>query len=65
MAVLAILGRFCVNITFNIGLQYTAELLPTVVRAQGVASVHIAGYFAALLSPVVVYMVSRDKYIDR
>lgn len=57
VAVLAIIGRFCVNITYNIGLQYAAELLPTVVRAQGVAGVHIAGYVAALLSPVIVYMV--------
>ncbi|MPC79627.1 Solute carrier family 22 member 13 [Portunus trituberculatus] len=58
VAMLAIIGRFCVNITYNIGLQYAAELLPTVVRAQGVAGVHIAGYVAALLSPVIVYMVS-------
>ena len=58
VAILAIIGRFCVNITYNIGLQYAAELLPTVVRAQGVAGVHIAGYVAVLLSPVIVYMVS-------
>ena len=37
-AVLAIIGRFCVNITFNIGLQYGAELIPTSVRAQGIVS---------------------------
>lgn len=36
-AALAIVGRFCVNITFNIGLQYGAELIPTAVRAQGIA----------------------------
>lgn len=29
-AALAILGRFCVNISYNIGLQYCAEILPTV-----------------------------------
>lgn len=63
VAVLAIIGRFCVNITYNIGLQYAAELLPTVVRAQGVAGVHIAGYVAALLSPVIVYMGSINKFI--
>lgn len=37
-AILAIIGRFCVNITFNIGLQYGAELIPTAVRAQGIVS---------------------------
>ncbi|XP_066983222.1 organic cation transporter protein-like [Macrobrachium rosenbergii] len=54
--VLAILGRFCVNIAFNIGLQYASEVLPTVVRAQGVAVVHIMGYVAGLLSPLVVFI---------
>lgn len=51
------MGRFCVNISYNIGLQYAAELLPTVVRAQGVAAVHIMGYVAALLSPIIVELV--------
>lgn len=40
-AVLAIIGRFCVNITFNIGLQYGAELIPTSVRAQGIVSIAV------------------------
>jgi MFS family permease len=55
-AALAILGRFSVNISYNIGLQYAAELLPTVVRAQGVAFIHIMGYVAAILAPFVVYL---------
>lgn len=55
-ASLAILGRFCVNISYNIGLQYAAELLPTVVRAQGVAFIHIMGYIAQMISPFVVYL---------
>lgn len=48
-AVLAIIGRFCVNITFNIGLQYGAELIPTAVRAQGIVNTsyfHLFGYFS-------------------
>lgn len=53
---LAILGRFSVNISYNIGLQYAAELLPTVVRAQGVAFIHIMGYVASILAPFVVYL---------
>ena len=60
-AALAIVGRFCVNITFNIGLQYGAELIPTVVRAQGIAYVHIAGYVASIISPYIVDLVIRMR----
>ncbi|KAF5281004.1 hypothetical protein FQA39_LY05209 [Lamprigera yunnana] len=55
-ASMAIIGRFAINITYNIGLQYAAELLPTVVRAQGVALIHIMGYVATILAPFVVYL---------
>ncbi|XP_031842357.1 organic cation transporter protein-like isoform X1 [Nomia melanderi] len=55
-ATLAILGRFWINISYNIGLQYAAEVLPTVVRAQGVALIHIMGYVASILAPFVVYL---------
>ncbi|XP_014474814.1 PREDICTED: organic cation transporter protein-like isoform X3 [Dinoponera quadriceps] len=55
-ATLAIIGRFWVNISYNIGLQYAAEVLPTVVRAQGVALIHIMGYVASILAPFVVYL---------
>ncbi|CAG9577071.1 unnamed protein product [Danaus chrysippus] len=55
-ASLAILGRFAVNISYNIGLQYAAEVLPTVVRAQGVALIHIMGYVASIVAPFVVYL---------
>lgn len=61
-ASLAIMGRFAVNISYNIGLQYAAELLPTVVRAQGVALIHIMGYVASILAPFIVYLV-RNYYI--
>ena len=55
-ATLAILGRFWINISYNIGLQYAAEVLPTVGRAQGVALIHIMGYVASILAPFVVYL---------
>ena len=55
-ASLAIMGRFFVNISYNIGLQYAAEILPTVVRAQGVAFIHIMGYVASIVAPFVVYL---------
>ncbi|XP_050358488.1 carcinine transporter-like [Nymphalis io] len=54
-ASLAIVGRFAVNISYNIGMQFAAELLPTVLRAQGLALIHIAGYFATILVPYIVY----------
>lgn len=56
VAVLAICGRFFANISYNIGLQYAAELLPTVVRAQGVAFIHIMGYVASIVAPFVIYL---------
>lgn len=37
-------------------MQYAAEVLPTVVRAQGVALIHIMGYVASILAPFVVYL---------
>ncbi|CAK1546443.1 unnamed protein product [Leptosia nina] len=55
-ASLAIVGRFAVNISFNIGMQYAAEILPTVVRAQGLALIHITGYVATILVPYIVYL---------
>ncbi|XP_057336890.1 organic cation transporter protein-like [Microplitis mediator] len=55
-ASLAIVGRFFVNISYNIGLQYAAELLPTVVRAQGMALIHIMGYVASIIAPFIVYL---------
>ncbi|CAG9839512.1 unnamed protein product [Diabrotica balteata] len=55
-ATLAIMGRFAINISYNIGLQYAAEILPTVVRAQGVALIHIMGYVASIIAPFVVYL---------
>ena len=55
---LAIMGRLCINMTYSIGLQYGAELLPTVARAQGISCVHTAGHIASILSPYIVDLVS-------
>ncbi|CAH2101687.1 unnamed protein product [Euphydryas editha] len=62
-ASLAIIGRFSVNISFNIGMQYAAELLPTVVRAQGLALIHIMGYVATILVPYIVYLATISPII--
>jgi hypothetical protein len=56
-ASLSVIGRFGVNIAYNSGAQYAAELIPTEVRGQGVAFVHVAGYAAAFFSPYVLYLV--------
>ncbi|XP_012268122.2 carcinine transporter-like [Athalia rosae] len=53
---MGIVARFGVNIAANIGFQYAAEMLPTVVRAQGVSLIHIIGYFAHIIGPYVVYL---------
>ncbi|XP_060657363.1 organic cation transporter protein-like [Drosophila nasuta] len=52
----ALAGRFFANISYNIGLQWAAEVLPTVVRAQGVSFIHTLGFVAMLLSPPIIYM---------
>ncbi|EDW69536.2 organic cation transporter protein [Drosophila virilis] len=54
--VTALAGRFFANVCYNIGLQWAAEVLPTVVRAQGVAFIHTMGFVAMLLSPPVIYL---------
>jgi hypothetical protein len=56
--VMALIARFFVNVAFNIGLQYAAELLPTVIRAQGVNTIHIMGYVASIVSPFIASIVS-------
>lgn len=53
---MAVLARFGVNIAANIGFQFAAELLPTVVRAQGVSLIHLVGHFAHIIGPYVVYL---------
>ncbi|XP_063698988.1 carcinine transporter-like isoform X2 [Culicoides brevitarsis] len=55
-AALAILGRASANFSYNLGCQYAAELLPTVVRGQGITLIHIMGYVASLIAPFVVYL---------
>lgn len=60
---MAIIARLGVNIAANIGFQYAAEMLPTVVRAQGVSLIHIIGYIAHILGPYIIYLVSESKFL--
>ncbi|KAG5338132.1 S22A3 protein, partial [Acromyrmex charruanus] len=51
---MSVLSRFCLNMAANVGLQYAAELLPTPIRTQGVALIHIFGIIAHSIAPYVV-----------
>ncbi|KAH8239088.1 hypothetical protein KR032_000498, partial [Drosophila birchii] len=53
---LALTGRLFANMCYNVGLQWAAEILPTVVRAQGVSFIHTMGFVAMMMSPPVVYL---------
>lgn len=48
--ILAIIARLSVNVAYNSGAQYAVELIPVVVRGQGVSAIHVAGYAATFFS---------------
>ena len=50
---MSVLSRFCLNMAANVGYQYAAELLPTPVRAQGIALIHIFGICAHSIAPYI------------
>ncbi|XP_046597969.1 carcinine transporter [Neodiprion lecontei] len=60
---MGIIARFGVNLAGNIGFQYAAEMLPTVVRAQGVSLIHTLGYIAHMIGPYIVYLDDVSPYL--
>ncbi|XP_017084711.2 organic cation transporter protein [Drosophila eugracilis] len=52
---LSVVGRFGVTVAYNSGAQYATELIPTCVRGQGVAAVHVAGYAFTFFSAYILY----------
>ncbi|XP_031769721.2 organic cation transporter protein-like isoform X1 [Galleria mellonella] len=52
---LAIMARFCINMSYNAAIQWSTELLPTGVRASGTSLIHVSGYIATVVSPFIVY----------
>lgn len=56
LACLTIAARFGVAISYESGSQYATELIPTCVRGQGVAAVHVAGFAASFLAPYILYL---------
>lgn len=70
LSILSIIGRFGVTVAYNSGAQYAAELIPTCVRGQGVATAHVAGYALTFFSSYILYSVSKShskisKYLTR
>nr|AAY54642.1 IP12446p [Drosophila melanogaster]AAY55282.1 IP12746p [Drosophila melanogaster]AAY55323.1 IP12646p [Drosophila melanogaster] len=49
----AIAARFFATMAYNVGQQWASEILPTVLRGQGLAIINIMGQMGALLSPLV------------
>lgn len=54
-AIAGICGRFFISISTNVGDQWAAEILPTVVRGEGMSIVHVMGCVGCLVSPLVIY----------
>ncbi|KAH8349473.1 hypothetical protein KR067_005564 [Drosophila pandora] len=54
-AIAAIFGRLFIAIGFNVGQQWATEIIPTVVRGQGIAVINVMGCAGALLGPYVIY----------
>lgn len=52
----AVIARFAINMTCNAAWQWGAEMFPTGVRGTGMAIVHICGYVATVISPMIVYL---------
>jgi OCT family organic cation transporter-like MFS transporter 4/5 len=59
--ILAIVARLGINVAYNSGAQYAVELIPTVVRGQGVSVIHVSGYAASFFSPQILYLANIWK----
>ncbi|XP_073837962.1 organic cation transporter-like protein [Musca autumnalis] len=55
VVILSVIGRFGVTVAYNSGAQYATELIPTCVRGQGVAAVHVMGYAFTFFSSYILH----------
>lgn len=53
---LIVVARLGTVVAYNSGAQYAVELIPTVVRGQGVSVIHVAGNAATFFSPQILYL---------
>lgn len=53
---LALIQRICITANYNIIIQYSAELYPTVLRGRGLAFLRLMGTLGLFLSPSIVYL---------
>lgn len=53
---LIVVARLGTVVAYNSGAQYAVELIPTVVRGQGVSVIHVAGHAATFFSPQLLYL---------
>ena len=51
------MGRFFATYSMNVGFQYTVEVMPTCLRGQGIALVHMMSMVSQMASPYIVYSV--------
>lgn len=60
----ALIQRVTLATIYNIIMQYSAELLPTVLRGRGLAFLRFMGTLGLYLSPSIVYLVSINIVND-
>lgn len=53
------------TVAYNSGAQYATELIPTCVRGQGVAAVHVAGYALTFFSSYILYLVRSSMSLSQ
>jgi len=54
-AIFAMAGRFFATYAMNTGFQFSVEVLPTTLRGQGMAVVHLMSMVSQVASPLIVY----------
>ncbi|XP_076052985.1 organic cation transporter protein-like isoform X2 [Oratosquilla oratoria] len=59
----AMIGRFLITMSINVGTQYIVEVLPTVARGQGSGAIHTLGHLAGFSSPYIVYLSNYGHWL--
>jgi len=60
-AIFAMAGRFFATYAMNTGFQFSVEVLPTTLRGQGMAVVHLMSMVSQVASPLIVYSSSLSE----